>query len=304
MSAGNGKGETVGFIGLGYMGHGMAKNIVEKGYALHALANRRREAIEDLVGRGAVEAASVAEIAGACDVVVLCLPGSPEVEAVVAGPDGLLANARPGLVIIDTSTANPVSTRRLYDLAAEKGVAFVDAPLGRTPKEAWAGELDSMVGAEPDVFERVKPIVGTWSGRIIHTGGPGAGHTMKLLNNFLSLGYAALYAEALAIGEKAGVSAETFHGVIAGGRMDCGFYQTFMGYVVGRDPEAHKFSIRNAHKDMRYLVGMANEAGVASHVSSAVKNSYATADGIGRGGDFVPFLADIVAEQNGLPKRS
>lgn len=303
MSAGNGKGGAVGFIGLGYMGHGMAKNLVEKGFALHALPNRRRDAVEDLVGRGAVEAASVAEIGKACDTVVLCLPGSPEVEAVVAGPEGLLAHARPGLVIIDTSTADPVSTRRLYDLAREKGVTFVDAPLSRTPKEAWEGKLDSMVGAEPDAFERVKPVVEAWSGRIIHTGGPGSGHTMKLLNNFLSLGYAALYAEALSIGEKAGVSAETFHGVISGGRMDCGFYQTFMGYVVGRDPEAHKFSIRNAHKDMRYLVGMANASGIASHVSSAVKNSYATAEGIGRGADFVPFLADVVAEQNGLPKR-
>ncbi|KQT50965.1 3-hydroxyisobutyrate dehydrogenase [Aureimonas sp. Leaf454] len=303
MSETKGKSDVVGFIGLGYMGHGMAKNIVEKGYALHALANRRREAIEDLVGRGAVEATSAAAIAEACNVVVLCLPGSPEVEAVVAGPDGLLSNAKPGLVIIDASTANPVSTRRLYDLAAEKGAVFVDAPLGRTPKEAWDGQLDSMVGADPDVLERVRPIVDTWSGRIIHTGGPGSGHTMKLLNNFLSLGYAALYAEALAIGGKAGVSPETFHSVISGGRMDCGFYQTFMGYVVGGNPESHKFSLRNAHKDMRYLVGMANESGIASHVSSAVKNSYATAEGIGRGGDFVPFLADIVADLNGLPKR-
>ena len=125
---------------------------------------------------------------------------------------------------------------------------------------------------------------------------------MKLLNNFVSLGYAALYSEALAIGAKAGISAETFHGVLSGGRMDCGFYQTFMQYVVGGDRDAHKFSLKNAHKDTRYLVGMANEAGIASHVSSAVKNSFATAEAIGRGDDFVPMLADIVAELNGIKR--
>ncbi|MBC8131039.1 MAG: NAD(P)-dependent oxidoreductase [Rhizobiaceae bacterium] len=295
--------ETIGFIGLGYMGHGMAKNIVEKGYALHVVANRKREAIEDLIGRGAVEATSPADLAAACDMIVLCLPGSPEVEAVVSGEGGLLSAARPGLVILDCSTANPVSTRRLFDLAAEKGVAFVDAPLSRTPKEAWEGTLDTMVGAEPDMMERVRPLIATWSGKIVHTGLSGSGHTMKLLNNFLSLGYGALYAEALAIGAKAGVSAETFHGVISGGRMDCGFYQTFMNYVVGRDPNAHKFTLRNAHKDTRYLVSMANEAGVASNISSAVKNSYATAEGMGRGDHFVPMLTDVVAELNGIGSR-
>lgn len=295
--------QTIGFIGLGYMGHGMAKNIVEKGYALHAIANRKREAIEDLVTRGAVEATSPAALAAACDVVVLCLPGSPQVESVVAGEGGLLEGAKPGLIIVDCSTADPVSTRRLYDLAAEKGVTLVDAPLGRTPKEAWAGTLDSMVGATPEMLEKVRPLIECWSGKIVHTGGPGSGHVMKLLNNFLSLGYGALYAEALAIGAKAGVSGETFHSVITGGRMDCGFYQTFMQYAVGRDREAHKFTLKNAHKDTRYLVSMANEAGIATNIASAVKNAYATAEGMGRGDEFVPMLSDIVAELNGIERK-
>ncbi|KAB0677201.1 NAD(P)-dependent oxidoreductase [Aureimonas leprariae] len=296
-------GETIGFVGLGFMGHGMAKNIAEKGYRLRTLANRSREALDDLVKRGAEEAADLADLAKSADAVVLCLPGSDQVEAVVAGPGGLLENLKPGTMVIDSSTSNPVSTRRLYELAAAKGVSFVDAPLSRTPKEAWEGTLDTMVGASDADFERVRSIVDTWSGRVLHTGGPGSGHTMKLLNNFLSLGYAALYAEALAIGAKTGVSAETFHSVVSGGRMDCGFYQTFMKYVVGGDREAHRFTLKNAHKDTRYLVGMANEGGIATHVASAVKNSFATAEAIGRGGDFVPMLADIVAELNGIKRQ-
>lgn len=295
--------ETIGFIGLGLMGHGMAKNVVEAGFSLRVLANRKREAIDDLVSRGAEEAASVADLAVTCSSIVLCLPGSDQVEAVVLGPEGLLANAKEGLVVIDTSTSNPVSTRRLFDLAAAKEVVFVDAPLSRTPKEAWAGTLDAMVAGSPEVLERVRPLVATWAAKIVHTGGAGSAHTMKLLNNFVSLGYGALYAEALAIGEKAGVSTEVFHGVISGGRMDCGFYQTFMKYVVERDRDAHKFTLRNAHKDMRYLVAMANEAGIATNIASPVKNSFATAEAIGRGDDFVPMLSDIVAELNGLPRR-
>jgi 3-hydroxyisobutyrate dehydrogenase-like beta-hydroxyacid dehydrogenase len=294
--------QTIGFIGLGYMGHGMAKNIVEAGYGLHALAHTRREAIDDLVARGAVEASSIRSLGRDCDVVVLCLPGSEQVEAAVAGLDSLLSEARAGLVIIDASTSDPVSTRRLADLAKAKGATLVDAPLGRTPKEAWDGTLDSMVGADDDVFEAVRPLIETWSGRIIRTGGPGSGHTMKLLNNFLSLGYGALYAEALAVAAKAGIEASTFHGVITGGRMDCGFYQTFMQYVVGGDRDAHKFTLRNAHKDTRYLVSMANNSGIASHIGSAVLNSYATADAMGHGGDFVPMLTDVVAELNGLKR--
>lgn len=295
--------ETIGFIGLGLMGHGMAKNILEAGFSLRVLANRKREAIDDLVARGAEEAASVADLAATCSTVVLCLPGSDQVEAVVLGSEGLLANAKDGLVIIDTSTSNPVSTRRLFDLAAAKGIVFVDAPLSRTPKEAWAGTLDAMVAGSPEVFEQVRPLVATWAAKIVHTGDAGSAHTMKLLNNFVSLGYGALYAEALAISEKAGVSTEVFHGVISGGRMDCGFYQTFMKYVVERDRDAHKFTLRNAHKDMRYLVAMANEAGIATNIASPVKNSFATAEAIGRGDDFVPMLSDIVAELNGLPRR-
>lgn len=296
------RSETVGFIGLGYMGHGMARNILEAGFPLHFVANTRREAAEDLLPRGAVEAASPAALAESCDIVCLCLPGSPQVEAVVSGPDGLLSRARPGLVIVDASTSNPVSTRQLAEQCTAKGVLFVDAPLGRTPKEAMEGTLDCMVGADEETLERLRPLIESWAARIIHTGPVGSGHTMKLLNNFLSMGYGALYAEALAIGAKADVSAETFHSVISGGRMDCGFYQTFMQYVVGGDENAHKFSLRNAHKDTRYLVDLANSLGIASNVSSAVKNSYALAEGLGRADSFVPMLTDVIAEVNGVRK--
>jgi 3-hydroxyisobutyrate dehydrogenase-like beta-hydroxyacid dehydrogenase len=290
---------AVGFIGTGLMGHGMAKNIVEKGYPLRVLAHRNREPIKDLIGRGAAEAASASDLARTCDVIFVCVTGSPQVEAIVRGPDGIKAGARDGLIVVDTSTSDPTSTLALADELAAVGVRLVDAPLSRTPKEAWEGTLDTMVGADPDTFAVIRPVLETWAAKIVHVGPVGAGHKLKLLNNFIAMGYGALYAEALALGQKAGIAPETFHAIISGGRMDCGFYQTFMRYVIEGDRNAHRFTLRNAHKDMRYLASMALAAGMANPIGGAVKDFYAFAEAQGRGDDYVPMLSDVVAALNG-----
>jgi 3-hydroxyisobutyrate dehydrogenase-like beta-hydroxyacid dehydrogenase len=291
--------ETIGFIGVGFMGHGMAKNIVEKGYPLTVMGHRNRAPVEDLVARGANEAQSVKELAKASTIVFLCVTGSKEVEALLRGSEGLVANLAKGSIIVDCSTSDPTSTMALFKECEARGVTLVDAPLGRTPKEAWEGTLDTMVGATDAVFERLKPVLATWSGRAVHIGGPGDGHKMKLINNFLSLGYAALYSEALSLANKVGITPDRFDSVIRGGRMDCGFYQTFMKYTLERDRDAHKFSLANAFKDMRYLESMADDAGIANPLGNAVKNSYALAINAGRENDFVPMLADIIAHANG-----
>ena len=290
--------ERVGFIGLGNMGHGMAKNLVEKGWRLTVLGHRRRQAVEDLTLRGASEAATAKALAEASDIVVLCVTGSPQVEAVILGPDGLAAAAKP-LLIIDCSTSDPASTTRLANELAAKKIALVDAPLSRTPTDAWAGALDVMVGGEPAAVARARPVLEAFAGRIVETGPIGTGHTMKLLNNFVSLGYAAIYAEALMIGAKAGLSAQVFDSVIRGGRMDCAFYQTFFKYVLERDRDAHRFTLSNALKDVTYLAGFAQALGVANPVGATVRNAFAQAVASGGGADYVPMLSDYVARWNG-----
>jgi len=291
--------ETVGFIGVGLMGHGMAKNIVEKGYKLTVIAHRNRAPVEDLVSRGATEAKSLEEMASACSLIFLCLTGSPEVAAAVAALKPGLAR---GSVIVDCSTSDPTVTQRLADELAEIGVDFVDAPLSRTPKEAWEGTLDCMVGAKDATFTRVEPVIATWAAKIVHVGGVGDGHRMKLLNNFISLGYAALYSEALAMSQKVGIPIAEFDKVIRGGRMDCGFYQTFMGYALEGNRESHKFTLTNAYKDIRYVESMANAATVATTMTSAVKNAFAGAVANGGDGpeDYLPHLADYIARANGI----
>jgi 3-hydroxyisobutyrate dehydrogenase-like beta-hydroxyacid dehydrogenase len=293
--------ETIGFIGTGLMGHGMAKNILEKGYALTVTAHRNRKPIDDLVQRGATEAASVEALAEACSVVFLCLSGSPEVAAAVAR---IMPHLQPGAVVVDCSTSDPTVTERLAADLAARGIDFADAPLSRTPKEAWAGTLDCMVGATDAVFARVRPIIGTWAAKIVHIGGVGDGHRMKLLNNFLSLGYAAIYAEALALSRKVGIPIATFDSVIRGGRMDCGFYQTFMGYALEGNREAHRFTLTNALKDLRYVESMANAATVTTTMASAAKNSFSVAVAQGGAGpeDYVPHLTDFIARANGVKR--
>ena len=291
--------ERIGFVGVGLMGHGIAGNILGKGHPLTVLGHRNRAPVESLVSRGAVEATDARALAEASDIVFLCVTGSPEVEAVVAGPDGLASAGKP-LLIVDCSTSDPSSTIRLAEGLKEKDITLIDAPLSRTPKDAEAGTLDVMVGgAEADVA-RARPVIDCFAGRVVHTGPTGSGHAMKLLNNFVSLGYAAIYSEALALGAKAGLTPKVFDAAIRGGRMDCPFYQTFAQYVVGRDENAHRFAIRNALKDLSYLSGFANQSGMANPVGAAVRNSFALAVGAGQGERYVPMLSDFVAELNGV----
>lgn len=293
------KQEKIGFVGVGLMGHGMAKNIMAGGYDLTVIAHRSRASVDDLLSHGANEAKDLAALAQACDIIHICAPGSPQVETIIAG---LLPGLRKGSVIIDCSTSDPTSTNALAAMLDEHGCSLCDAPLGGTPVQAEAGELSTMVGASGDVFTRIKPLIDCWAVSVVHLGPTGLGHKMKLLNNFLSLGYAALYAEAMAVGRKVGISVDQFDSVIRGSRMDCGFYQTFMGYAVEGNKEAHKFTLSNAYKDARYLANMADNASVANPVGTAMKNSFAAAINMGGDGaeDYVPHLVDFVAKLNGL----
>jgi len=294
--------EKVGFIGVGLMGHGMAKNILRAGYPLTVIAHKNRAPVENLVSLGAHEASSLKELAKSSTLVFICAPGSPQVEQIIAELTPYLSQ---NAVIIDCSTSDPTSTQKLAENLKSKRIHMVDAPLGGTPVQAEEGALSAMVGADQPVFARIKPVIESWAATLVHIGVVGDGHRMKLLNNFLSLGYAAMYSEALALGAKVGIDAKRFDSVIRGSRMDCGFYQTFMGYALDGNREAHKFTMTNALKDLRYLESMANQAGIANPIGNAAKSSFARAMAAGGDGpeDYVPHLVDFVARENGLKTR-
>ncbi|HVY00477.1 MAG TPA: NAD(P)-dependent oxidoreductase [Pseudorhodoplanes sp.] len=292
--------ERIGFVGVGFMGHGMAKNLVEKGHPLTIMGHRNRAPVDDLIKRGAKEAKSAEDVAKNSDIVFLCVTGSPQVEALVRGANGLAAGAQKGMIIVDCSTSNPTSTVALAAELQAKGIFFCDAPLGGTPAQAEEGKLSALVGCDASIWPRLEPIVGKWAAKAVRIGNPGDGHKMKLIMNFLSMGYAAIYSEALSVGKKVGLTPQMIDSGLRGSRMDCGFYQTFFDYVLNRNREAHKFTISNAHKDVRYLAIMAATAGVPNPVGNAVKDYFAMAEAAGRGQDFVPMLSDFVAEMNGV----
>lgn len=283
---------TLGFIGAsGLMGHGMARHLLAKGHALHLTVHRNRERVADLLAAGAIQSPSPAALGSACEVVFLCVTGSPQVEAVVAGPDGLLEGATPGLVIVDCSTSEPDSTARLRALAADRGVTLVDAPLARTPVEAEAGRLNVMVGAEPEVFARLEPLVRCFAENVFHVGGPGAGHTVKLLNNFIAQAICTATAEAFAVGRRAGIDLQQLVSLISAGAVNSGLFQA-MAKTLHGDMAGLKFELDNARKDIRYYTHLAEGLAVPTVMGEAVHQSLTLASALGHGRKFVPSLVE------------
>jgi 4-hydroxybutyrate dehydrogenase / sulfolactaldehyde 3-reductase len=194
----------VGLIGLGSMGRGMGKNLVTKGFPL-TVYDANFAALEPLQVLGAEGVDSPRAVAARSDVVVTVLPNGPDVEAVVLGPDGIAEGARPGTLVMDCSTIDPAASRALAGKLAERGPRMIDAGMGRSSKEADEGTLLFMVGAEPDDFARVKPILDAMGSDVFHVGPPGHGIALKIVHNLLSLTMLAASVEALVLAGKAGL---------------------------------------------------------------------------------------------------
>ncbi|HYN58181.1 MAG TPA: NAD(P)-dependent oxidoreductase, partial [Rubrivivax sp.] len=241
--------QRIGFIGAsGMMGHGMAKNLLAKGWPLSLTVHRNSERVADLLAAGATRAPSAQALAVGSDIVFLCVTGSPQVEAAVAGRDGLLAGAAKGLMIVDCSTSEPDSTARLREQCAAVGVRYVDAPLARTPVEAEAGKLNVMVGADAADFETLQPVLRAFAENVFHVGGPGAGHIIKLLNNFIAQAMCTSIAEAFAVGQRAGIDPNKLVELVSAGLVNSGIFQVMAKTLYG-DLGGMKFELNNARKD-------------------------------------------------------
>lgn len=283
----------VGFIGLGLMGHGMAKNLVGKGFPLTIRVHRNRKPAEDILAAGAKEAKTNAELARASDVVILCVTGSPQVEEIVYGENGMLGVGRDGLVVVDTSTAEPASTAKIRGDLARKGTVYVDAPLARTPKEAEEGRLNTMVGADEATFARLRPVLSAYCENIVHAGPPGHGHMLKLVNNFMAMSIATAVAEACATCAKAGVSIAKLHELVSAGAVNSGIFQLMVGKMLeSGDLTGLKFTLVNAMKDLRYYTHFAESLPTPAIVGEAVHQSLVNANLLGFGDKFVASLIE------------
>ncbi|MBT8354289.1 MAG: NAD(P)-dependent oxidoreductase [Desulfofustis sp.] len=283
----------IGFIGLGMMGHGMASNILNKGYPLSVVAHRNRKPIDDLVGRGAREVVSTAELVEMSDIIFFCVRGAEEVERLVYDENGLLDNCRPGIILVDCTTSSPVLSKRIATDLENRQAAFVDAPVTRAPQDAEAGRLNSLVGAAPKVFETVKPILDCYSENISYFGPPGAGHSAKLINNFISCGYTALIAEGLSLCFKAGVDAHTLYQVMSTGGADSGVLRKMVPPLLQGDLTGHRFTLSNACKDVGYFKTFAEGFGFSSYLADSLHKTYKSAVDAGLGDKMMASLMEL-----------
>jgi 3-hydroxyisobutyrate dehydrogenase-like beta-hydroxyacid dehydrogenase len=285
---------NIGLIGVGLMGHGIASNLVKHGHALCVLDHPGNQPLDALRAAGVVSVRTPSAVAKASDVVILCVTGSPQVEAVMLGEQGVLQGLRPGAVVIDCSTAVPASTERVAAAVAKAGGRFLDAPMTRTAKEAAEGRLNLLVGGDAALFAECRPVLACFAENITHAGAVGAGHRMKLLHNFVSLGYAALLSEAAACARRAGVADAVFVDVLAKGGGAGVALERLRPYLDGGDDSGLKFALSNAQKDLGYYATMAGDAGAAHAIADAVLGSYDQGARELGGDSFVPRLVDAL----------
>ena len=258
----------IGFIGLGAMGLPMASNLVRKGFQVVAY-DIDAEKIARLVALGATSAGSITEASAQADIVITMLPATAHVEAVVLGDQGVLSVLRSGKVLMDMSTIDPKGTDRLVSACAEKGIRFIDTPVGRLVSHAERGESLFMVGGDDETFAAVEPLLNAM-GTAIHRCGPaGMGQRMKVINNFMLLTTAQVVSEAIALGTKLGLDIDTMKSVTGSTTANNGQFQIALATKVLNGDLAPGFTIDLAFKDMSLAINAAAENRIGLPVGSA-----------------------------------
>lgn len=292
---------TVGFIGLGRMGRGMASNLCRKGFNL-VVYDINLEAINDLVKLGAHAAGSIAEASKDVDVIITMLPNSAIVQNAVTGPDGILIHARTGAIVMDMSTVDPLVTDQLASAASKKGMSFVDAPVGRLASHADRGESLFMVGATEVDFERVRPLLEAMGSTIHHCGMTGSGTRTKLVNNYLAVVSCQLNAEALTLSQRFGLSLEKTLDVIYGTTATNGQLKIAWPEKVLKGDITPGFTIDLAHKDLTLIMEAANSVKAPMPLGAAAREAYSTARARGFGQNDFSAMLDAWCDVSGTEK--
>ncbi len=289
--------KEIGLIGVGLMGHGIASNLLKKGFVLTVLEHAGNQPLDALRAAGVRTAGTLAQLAQSAELIILCVTGSPQVEEVLLSQQGVLSAIKSGTVIVDCSTAVPASTERVAAAVAAAGGLFMDAPMTRTAKEAAEGRLNLLVGADAGLLARCMPVLQCFAENIVHAGDVGAGHRMKLLHNYVSLGTATLIAEAAACAQRSGVAMETFVEVLSKGGGAGVALERMKPYLLSGDASGLRFSVSNALKDISYYNQMAQDAGADRSIAAGVKHTLASASQGDGAQAFVPELMRIIAER-------
>lgn len=286
---------SIGFIGLGVMGEPICRNLAQKSAARVLAFDLQAAPLERLQAHGVKRAASVRELATEAEVIFLCLPSGKHVAALCDEPDGLLALARPGQVVVDLGTSPLELARRLATDFASRGAAFADAPIARTREAAQQGTLSVMVGGEAALYERISPLIGCFASDITHCGGAGAGQAVKILNNMVLMQTVNALAEAMALGRRAGIAPALLYATLAKGSADSFALRNhgMKAIVPGAFPE-QAFSTEYAHKDITYALQIAAQTGVHARGAELVERVLQETIDAGFGKQYWPVLAKVV----------
>lgn len=283
--------ETIAFVGLGVMGEAMCRNLAQKGTWRVIGYDARPEPLARLAADGVKAATSLADATAHSDLVLMCLPGGAEVEAVTRGPGGLIELVRAGQTVVDMSTAPPRLMRELADAFGAKGVAFADAPVARTRRAAVDGTLCIMVGGSPEVYEQLKPILATMGNEIPHCGGVGAGQVVKIMNNMVVFETTLAIAEAITIAEAAGVDGRVLYDTMSKGSADSFVLRNHgMKHLLPQDYPEQAFSVRYAVKDLSYARELARELGVEARGAELMHQVFEDAIQRGDGDRYTPVI--------------
>ena len=282
---------VIGFIGLGLMGGNMVECLQDNGFKL-VVMDLNKDAVGSVLARGnAIEAKSPAELAAACDIVMLCLTTSAIVEKLVYAEDGILAGIKPGSVLIDFGTSIPASTRKIGAALAKKGAGMIDAPLGRTPAHAKDGLLNIMAAGDKETFDKVKPVLDVLGENVFYLGALGAGHTTKLINNFMGMTTVCTMSQAFAVADRAGVDRQQLFDIMSTGPSSSPFMQFCKNYAVDGVSDLG-FSIANANKDLGYFLEMVEDLGTRAEIAEGTSHNLQAAFDAGMGDGNVPEIFD------------
>ena len=281
---------VIGFIGLGLMGGNMVENLQKKGFELIVM-DLNKEAVATVVARGATTAKSAKELAAASDIVMLALTTSKVVEMLVYAEDGILAGIKEGAVLIDFGTSIPASTRKIGADLAKKGAGMIDAPLGRTPAHAKDGLLNIMASGDQATFDKVKPVLDMQGENVFYLGALGAGHTTKLINNFMGMTTVAAMSQAFAVADLAGVDRQQLWEIMSTGPSNSPFMQFCKNYAVDGVSDLG-FSINNANKDLGYFLEMVKDLNTESKIAEGTSLNLQASVDAGMGNGNVPEILD------------
>ena len=294
---------VIGFIGIGNMGAPMAQNLLKAGYPL-VVYDLREKAMEDLVKAGAEKASSARDLASRSSIVITILPASPDVEAVVLGPEGVIEGAKSGDIVIDMSSSYPASTKMISERLSTKGIRMLDAPVSGGTKGAREGTLTIMVGGEEKDYEECRPIFEAMGQNIYYLGKIGAGHTVKALNNLCSACSMVITSEALVVATKLGLSPEKVIDAINSSSGRSWSSQVKFPNFVLNNAFNSGFTIGLMNKDLEIATRLGRELHVPMFIGTAVQQLYNHAVGQGRGDDCSSTITKIIEDWGGVKVRS